>query len=361
MEVERAATTMEFERTPLPRDADGYVEAFEVGDDDAAKAFFAKYGVVVFRDALSADETAATVSEVWDYVEAESLEYIKPDPALVVKRDDPETWTREHGFYGSRVGFLDTIGDGPAAWRNRENPRVRDAFASIVGTRELLASVDRFCLMRPTVVGGKPRPEWRTESGWLHWDCNPHATHRRDKAESHTPEARWKCGSLNPFITENNEKSDWLDGPFHKVQGVVVLTDSTDNSGGFFCVPGFVSQLPRYCAAFPPKAGSYTQVPKDATWAMEAAEKVTARAGSLIVWSALTPHCNYPVDGPDVRICQYLKMMPRAWAGPASCVAARGRNLAGHMPKGFTPSPVGKEVFGLDAGGWSIWSVFGGK
>lgn len=37
-------------------------------------------------------------------------------------------------------------------------------------------------------------------------------------------------------------------------------------------------------------------------------QKISLRAGSLLIWSSELPHCNYPNDSNRFRKCQYVKM-----------------------------------------------------
>ena len=64
--------------------------------------------------------------------------------------------------------MLSGFGAGQAdfMWRARLLPRVRDTFATIWGTHDLLSSFDGGNAFRPWAG----RPEWRTQGGWYHVD-----------------------------------------------------------------------------------------------------------------------------------------------------------------------------------------------
>jgi hypothetical protein len=81
--------------TSIPIDDEGFAVAFEcpvglnhagtadAGDAAAAKAFFQEWGFVVFADAITPAECAASRNEIWDTQEATT-------PGI--SRDDPTTW-----------------------------------------------------------------------------------------------------------------------------------------------------------------------------------------------------------------------------------------------------------------------------
>jgi len=130
--------------------AEMYYEAYGVNDKEAYMEAFHRDGLVVIENVLSSEECAASVAEVWDYLEKDGQ----------VKRDEPNTWSNEHwpreicrngGFMGrfpywKRMKKLDNtfLNKQPQAWRNRENPFVHDVFQTILKTPKLWMSIDRY-------------------------------------------------------------------------------------------------------------------------------------------------------------------------------------------------------------------------
>ena len=109
---------------------------------------------------LNEQEAQHSAADVWDFLERHYDD---------IRRDQPETWDQ-----WTRLKSLGILGDlpvlSPQFFRNRENPAAHQAFAALFGTDDLLVSVDRASLMRPTVgvvmSDGKveDKPEWRTKA-----------------------------------------------------------------------------------------------------------------------------------------------------------------------------------------------------
>ena len=123
----------------------------------------------------------------WDFVEAasaaqfEALQANAPKAAPCadkgahrdarrtgVMRDDPSTWDNERWPRGVEGGILPYFGAGQSkcAWYVRGKKAVRDVFAALWRTPDLLVSFDGLIMWRPD-------PQHRTEHGWFHIDQNP--------------------------------------------------------------------------------------------------------------------------------------------------------------------------------------------
>ena len=237
MEAARdAAAVAEYPpRDPPPMDADGFVVSFppprvrtavntegaEGGadtavhddDDDAAMAFFRRYGFVVYRDVLSKDECEATRAEIWNHLERVQFPPT-PGASRCLSRHDRTTWDLMDNVatYG--------LAPDPAVFtrqlvRNRQNPRVLACLAAVLRRetiydsppastsehscvpseltpaclREVIVSQDRWCVYRPTVNvpvgvgdGTTDKPEWRTRPN-VHLDLHPWNFNARDGAD----------------------------------------------------------------------------------------------------------------------------------------------------------------------------------
>ena len=92
---------------------------------------------------------------------------------LQVDRDDLATWGEENWPFSVEGGIMPALWVGQSApqWRVRGAPRVKQAFAAVWGTEELLTSFDGMALWRPWQLN----PDWRTNAGgsWLHIDQHP--------------------------------------------------------------------------------------------------------------------------------------------------------------------------------------------
>jgi hypothetical protein len=137
--------------------------------------FFDKYGFVVIRDVVSAENVQQTLDEIWH--EAETQNQLKaPFKDLPpVSRDDPTTWTSEHGWPGAQsVGiFGHTVCSDKMSIVNRLNPIAYDVFKTLLGEEKLWTSFDRFGVMKPTknvlLKDGQRRdfPEYKTRENWV--------------------------------------------------------------------------------------------------------------------------------------------------------------------------------------------------
>ena len=129
----------------------------------------------------------------------------------------------------------------PGMWRARALPRVRDAFAAIWGTHDLLTSFDGANVFRPW----NDRPEWRTDGGWYHVDQGT---------------AKQGC---------------------HCVQGLLTLTDASYHTGGLVVVPGSHHAHADLCARLAqlqPPERDFLPVPLDDPVLASGAVLVCARA-----------------------------------------------------------------------------------
>ncbi len=219
---------------------------------ETERRFFDENGYVVVPDVVAAADCDAVVEALFAF--------------LQMDRNDSEDWYR----LPLKPGGMVEIYQHQALWNNRQNPRMHALFTEILGAEQLCVTIDR--------VGFKPpydpaHPDY-DHKGFTHWDV--------DTAK--------------------------LPVPFG-VQGVLCLTDTSENMGGFSCVPGFHRGLEEWIAAQP--ADRHTRVPDLS--ALPPEKRVTpipARAGSMIVWNNLLLHGNGRNVGDRPRFSQYISMFP---------------------------------------------------
>lgn len=80
------------------------------------------------------------------------------------------------------------------------------------------------------------------------------------------------------------------------------------------------------------------------------AEKIPVRAGSLIVWSSDLIHANCPNDSERFRMVQYMKMFPAREGMEGT--ERRRLGILDLMPETFSPSELGKKLYGMES--WGI-------
>ena len=167
-------------------------------------------------------------------------------------------WTSVYwSKYNESKGF---VGYEPALGKHvcelRQNEAVLGIFETLLGTKKLAAKLDRFGLMRPTAGN----PSWQTDKGFVHWDQNP---------------------TIEP--------------DFARVQGVFLLSDHTETSGGFHAIPGFCKEkFAKYAEVHPSTLEDQDLIPvKDEYLIKTQLQRIYARRGSLIIWDSRTPHGNW--------------------------------------------------------------------
>ena len=119
----------------------------------------------------------------------------------------PADWYKHPLFPGG----IAPMGHDQELWNNRQSPRVYQAFAQIFDCSELRVSQDRVNFNPPN-----KNSVWNHQ-GTMHW---------------------WDIDSRQSPI------------PF-QVQGVLCLTDTDTNQGGFRCIPGFHRNLSDWAADQP--------------------------------------------------------------------------------------------------------------
>ena len=211
-------------------------------------AFFQENGYVIAREVVPPENLRATIGMIW--------EFLGMDPS------DPDDWYRPPLSPG---GMLEVY-QHQALWDNRQAPRVHQAFSEILGTERLWSSFDRVNLKPPR---HPDHPEY-DHKGFIHWDTD----------------------------------SRILTKPLG-VQGVLTLTDTTDDMGGFQGVPELFQNLEAWVKTQP--ADRNPHAPDLAGFGITV---VPARAGDLVIWNSLFPHGNGHNVSDRPRLAQYISMSP---------------------------------------------------
>jgi len=352
------STPSKFESPLVPRDDEGFVTAYAVEDVAGIRQFFDKYGFVIIKDVIDNEQATALLDEIWKNCQ---------ERKKLVSKDDPITW--DYIPSGS-VGILGSLfTEQTASWDVRQSPRLRQAYAAVLRTDDLLVSLDRFGFLRPTVGIKMPdgtvvdKPNWKTAAQWFHWDLNPwfYLSHRslptleEDLDRMMVDEKLiWEdpLNSRNYFPAENNDRPKVCFKGSEKVQGLLAVLDAREEDGGFICVPGFHKYLSTWIAKNKKcTSAHFVSLNYNEAEIAENAQKIPMRKGSLCVWSSELPHCNYPNNSDQFRACFYVKMFPRT-SIPLQIkgyLKSRANAVLEAMPKGYKVTEHGKKVFGLDA------------
>lgn len=156
------------------------------------------------------------------------------------------------------------------------------------------------------------------------------------------------------FITENNQVGISDPDLFQQnVQGLVNLHDNLEEDGGFQIIPGFHRHLVEWAKNTPHLKRQYGNratfivIPENEP-IQKLSIRVTARAGSAVLWDQRTVHGSRPNNSSNPRYAQFFKMFP---ALPLESERAKFRALKIKEKieeVKFQPSELGKNLFGLE-------------
>jgi hypothetical protein len=266
-----------------------------------------EYGYVVVPGVVPKENLVAVIADIWQHVGA--------DP------DDPATWYKP-GIIGY-AGMVEMY-HYQSMWNNRQHPRVHQVFADIFGTDKLWVSLDRTNFKPPA----NPQYPDYNRQGFIHWDTDI---------------------NLYPDI------------PFG-VQGVLALTDTDEEMGGFQCIPEQYQELKQWIARQP--AGE--KIPRSPDVTGYTVTQVPLRAGDMVIWNTLLLHGNGQNRSHKPRLAQYITMSlanendeatrqehiscwqnnepPHHWAFPGD-----PRKIEEQRSKPAELTPLGRKLLGLDS------------
>jgi ectoine hydroxylase-related dioxygenase (phytanoyl-CoA dioxygenase family) len=297
--------------------------------------FFKEYGFVVIQNVIEQPQIETTIDEIWGIITgadpqtAPQMQVIKDYyenklkvPFVPVNREDPATWTHDHGWpEGEDLGIL---GSGSSfqrrAFENRTNPIIYDVCKNLMGREDLWMGLDRYGVIKPNTQVLMPNgtrqdfPKYKTIATWMHWDINPFMLINEAKEdlvmrEEKSIDAPDLFGNYF-FLSERNNTAQ----PSQKIQGIIALTDARECDGGFFTVPGFSKEntlawAKHHATERKMKPMSTLTVPRDDPMIAQG-RPVPVRAGSVILFDARQPHQNFPNQSDRFRMCQYIKTFP---------------------------------------------------
>lgn len=266
-------------------------------------AFFEEQGYVVIPNAVPQENLDAVIDLIWEF--------------LGMDRNNREDWYREP----HRPGGMVEVYQHQALWDNRQHPRIHGAFSEILGTERLWVSMDR-ANMKPPQHSAHPEYDHR---GFIHWDVD----------------------------------TSKLPQPFG-VQGVLYLSDTEVDQGGFQCVPGMHRNLEEWVKTQPADRD-----PRKPDLHGRTVAAVPGRAGDLLIWNRLLPHGNGHNLSKRPRLAQYITMSREQYGCPdlredrirrwRDRLPPPGSAFPGD-PRGWEQShgrpaeltPLGRKLLGLD-------------
>mmetsp|Transcript_117839 Transcript_117839/g.293895 ORF Transcript_117839/g.293895 Transcript_117839/m.293895 type:complete len:327 (-) Transcript_117839:109-1089(-) len=248
--------------------------AFDLADEENWLEQLKAHGFVVIRGVANADKVRVAKDLLWEAIRERFGHTV---------RDDPVTWN----FPLRESGISPWLAQSAGAWAVRGWPGVKQAFARIWETEDLIVSMDSVLLWRPWWI----QSEWRPSTEGLHLDQNP----------------------FNKPALEC-------------IQGMVPLLPVTDTSGGLQVVPD--SHLDEAKADF---KQTHLHMRSSGDWCPCDDEDLRQRAlllhaapGDLVLWDSRTVHgglvgtgkCDQSSEGPAelARLSVTVSMTPRSWA-----------------------------------------------
>jgi hypothetical protein len=243
---------------------------------DADFAHWQTHGFVVIKQAVPAEQVQRTVDFLWEFQELD--------------RNDPSAWDqdqkRSHAMRELNSSGMVEAYQNQTLWDNRQTQRVYDAFVDIWDREDLWVSIDRANLNTPN--RGK-----RAFTGFIHWDADT---------------------TLTPLPVN--------------VQGVLALSDTTEEVGGFQCIPELFDNLESWRAQAPKDRNPWQPDVDTLPWKPRF---IALQAGDLLIFNSLLAHGIRPnTSAQGVRLAQYIAFTP---ADPSNTSLVRERVVSWHESK----------------------------
>ncbi|MCM2430063.1 phytanoyl-CoA dioxygenase family protein [Streptomyces sp. RKAG337] len=234
---------------------------------EADLAFWQTYGYVVVKEAVPAESARSLLDFAWDF---QGLDPNRPDTWYEQRpyRDELDRHLHVYGFVEAYHHQL--------VWDSRQTQRVYDAFADVWDVEELWVTLDRLNLNPPNIKNRDRALIEPTDKGFdieLHWDID----------------------STLGVIPQ-------------RVQGIIALTDTRPDHGGFQCNPELFRRFDEWKLGQPADRDPIRPaVDRDAYPVV----RPELSAGDLLIWNGALAHGvarNTSENG--VRAVQYVSMMP---------------------------------------------------
>ena len=210
------------------------------------RIFWQENGYVLIPNVVPAENLAAAIDAIAEFT-GKNLE-------------DKRSWYQEPMVLGGMINMT----HHQALWDNRQSQIVHQAFSEIWENEKLWVTFDRANMNPPT------NNEWDHE-GFIHWDLDT---------------------TMRPIEL--------------CVQGVLYLNDTTENQGGFQCVPKSHHRLIDWGKTH---SSNHHPTQKEIMNGLDIIS-VPGNAGDLLIWHSALLHGNGQNTSDTPRFAQYIGMQP---------------------------------------------------
>ena len=313
-------------------ETDKYTKSFKYTQKEEYKHFFNEYGFVVIDNILTKDQCSDSIDDMWNYIE----KFTK-----TVDRNDILTWKNKNWLGGQNEGLL---GSKPVfssvALLNRQNNQLYEIAKELMEESNILINQDRYGMFRATknisVINDNDEevlmdfPYYKTVNN-LQLDFNPWKFIEKEftsECKNILKEFTYEntlnfiedfcyVGSIYNDIQKQSldefTTDDLLKVSKRNLLGIFNLADNLENDGCLQLIPGFHKNFIMWTLKekdlkmqfsnrniniwFPSEHNLY-----------EKAEVITAREGSVILWSNLIPAGSKPNESQNNRYFQVFKI-----------------------------------------------------
>eukprot|EP01118_Nematostelium_gracile_P003863 TRINITY_DN1449_c0_g1_i1.p1 TRINITY_DN1449_c0_g1~~TRINITY_DN1449_c0_g1_i1.p1 ORF type:complete len:349 (-),score=86.91 TRINITY_DN1449_c0_g1_i1:43-1089(-) len=272
-----------------PTADDGYMLSFQPDQIESILEYLKEYGVVVVK-VLDDQQCDETIKELFE--DMNSADH--PRKVAQIDRNDPSTWESCNWPSGSKF-LTSTPCFGQKAFENRTNENIYKIFKAIYNEEKLWCSIDKWGIFRgtkdlPFMEDGeivyKERSDWRYNLR-NHWDLNPHV-HMQELAN----------------------------GEHELYQGLVALDDCPEEVGGFQAVPRSRNYLPIWVSERKASTMKKVSLPVPTDDPMSNYfQRFPLRKGELVIFNGATAHANFPNHSPNMRLFQFIRLLPASKRG----------------------------------------------
>jgi Phytanoyl-CoA dioxygenase (PhyH) len=246
------------------------------------------HGFIVISGVLHENECHHALDLAWDWIEATSAseqarEVARKPTSAIDKAPVQRLDTSSHAsaFFPRAVegGMMPFYGSGHSsfAWKIRSHPNVKQVFASLYGTSDLISSLDCIVLWRAG------REHCTADRGWFHLDQNPR----------HKPNRECVQGLVNllPVTPETGGNAIVARSHQYFPHHYCEPEDNANDSASISCCSDFyrvrLDELGE---------DDWMEIDRYDTDVLDPSKIISLQmqAGDLLLWDSRVAHCSYP-------------------------------------------------------------------